>query len=53
MTIRQSIGLNRSRGEAAAAALTGIVTGLQREDAVTAALARHGIEGARAAGPGD
>lgn len=53
MTIRQSIGLNRSRGEEAAAALTGIVTGLQREGAVTAALARHGIEGARAAGPGD
>lgn len=53
MTIRQSIGLNRNRGEEAAAALTEIVTGLQQAGAVTEALARHGIEGARAAGPGD
>ena len=45
--------MGRNRGEAATAALTGIVTGLQRAGAVTKALARHGIEGARAARPGD
>lgn len=53
MTIRQAVGVARGRGEAAAAALSEIVAGLQREGAVAAALSRHGIQGARAAGPGD
>lgn len=53
MTIRQAVGIARGRGEAAAAALAAIVTDLQKAGAVGDALARHGIEGARAAGPGD
>lgn len=53
MTIRQAVALARSRGEAAAVALSANVADLVAEGAVTEALSRHGIDGARAAGPGD
>ncbi|MRX48944.1 transporter substrate-binding domain-containing protein [Paracoccus sp. S-4012] len=53
MTIRQAVALARSRGEAAAGALTSLVAELVAGGAVADALTRHGIEGARAAGPGD
>jgi len=46
MVIRQAMGCPRSRGEAAAAALTQFIEEMKSGGFVQAALQRHGIEGA-------
>jgi polar amino acid transport system substrate-binding protein len=51
MVIRQAMGLPRSRGEAAAAALSAFVEEMKAGGAVGEALARHGVAGASVAPP--
>ncbi len=53
MTIRQAVGVPKSRGPAAAAYLADFVEILKADGFVAAALARHGIEGAAVAPAGD
>jgi polar amino acid transport system substrate-binding protein len=49
MVIQQAMGLPKTRGEAAAAALSAFVEDMKRQGFVEDALARHGIEGASVA----
>ncbi|QGZ64257.1 ABC transporter substrate-binding protein [Paraburkholderia acidisoli] len=49
MVIRQAMGVAKSRGEAAAAALGAFVEDMKRSGFVAAALERHGIRGASVA----
>jgi polar amino acid transport system substrate-binding protein len=51
MVIQQAMGMARSRGAAAAAALAAFVEEMKASGFVTAALQRHRIEGASVAGP--
>lgn len=53
MVIRQAMGCPRGRGAEAAALLSGFVEDMKRSGFVAEALARHGIQGASVAGPGD
>ena len=53
MVIRQAMGCPRGRGGEAAALLSAFVEDARRSGFVADALARHGIQGASVAGPGD
>jgi polar amino acid transport system substrate-binding protein len=53
MVIRQAMGVPKSRGAAAAAALAAFVEEMKASGFVAEALARHGIQGASVAPPGD
>jgi len=53
MVIRQAMGCPRSRGDAAAAALTSFLEKMKASGFVAEALRRHGIEGASVAPAGD
>lgn len=53
MVIRQAMGCPRGRGPGAAALLSDFVEEMKRTGFVAEALARHGIQGASVAGPGD
>jgi polar amino acid transport system substrate-binding protein len=53
MVIRQAMGVARERGPQAAQALAADVESAKAEGRVARALARHGIEGAAVAPPGD
>jgi polar amino acid transport system substrate-binding protein len=53
MVIRQAMGVARERGPQAAQALAAYVESAKAEGRVARALARHGIEGAAVAPPGD
>ncbi|MEO8935424.1 MAG: ABC transporter substrate-binding protein [Burkholderiaceae bacterium] len=53
MTIRQAVGVPKSRGEEAAAYLAGFVEEMKASGFVATALARHGIEGASVAPAGE
>ena len=52
MTIRQALGVPKSRGEEAAAYLASFVEEMKASGFVAAAMARHGIQGAAVAPPG-
>jgi polar amino acid transport system substrate-binding protein len=51
MTIEQAIGIPRARGEAAIAVLRDFVERMKAGGFVAQSMRRHGIEGARVAGP--
>ena len=53
MTIRQAVGVPKSRGEDAAAELADFVETMKASGFVAAALARHGVEGASVAPAGN
>jgi polar amino acid transport system substrate-binding protein len=53
MVIRQAMGVARERGPQAAQALAAFVEAAKADGRVTQALARHGIEGATVAPPGE
>lgn len=53
MVIRQAMGLPKAKGDAAAQYLAEFVEEIKTSGFVAAALARHGIEGARVAGKDD
>ncbi len=52
MTIRQAVGVPKSRGADVASYLASFVEEMKASGFVAAALARHGVDGAAVAPPG-